>query len=176
MEDFNQLCPMVALFAEYAPFTSSEAIVDVGGGLGAFSAACLEAAPHTQATLFDLPDVVKQAQRVSVAACIRACGALPPHPVAFAAVVICEGMQRSGCCSAPCCGAVCTQAWQQRHAEMMPRITFVGGSFFETGALPAAPRVGRRGGLYVMRQILHDWGDADALRILKAVRALAGCA
>jgi hypothetical protein len=42
------------------------------------------------------------------------------------------------------------------------RIDIVGGSFFE--------QIPKGGDLYVLKSILHDWQDADALRILRAVR------
>jgi hypothetical protein len=48
-------------------------------------------------------------------------------------------------------------------AGLADRVELVAGSFFET--VPAG------GDLYVLSNILHDWADADALRILRAVRA-----
>jgi len=44
------------------------------------------------------------------------------------------------------------------------RIEFVGGSFFET--VP-------RGDVYVLGTVLHNWSDAEAARILRAIRAAA---
>lgn len=63
MANFNNLCPIEAVFLEYdfKPFTR---MVDVGGGLGAFAAAALAAAPQLKAHLFDQPNVMKQAQEV----------------------------------------------------------------------------------------------------------------
>jgi hypothetical protein len=49
--------------------------------------------------------------------------------------------------------------------DPMPRLSLVGGDFF-TDALPAAD-------LYLLMDLLHDWGDADAVRILSAVRRAA---
>jgi hypothetical protein len=46
-----------------------------------------------------------------------------------------------------------------------PRLTLAGGDFF-VDALPAAD-------LYLLMDLLHDWGDADAARILGAVRRAA---
>lgn len=46
-----------------------------------------------------------------------------------------------------------------------PRLTLVPGDFF-ADALPAA-------GLYLLMDVLHDWDDADAARILAAVRRAA---
>lgn len=44
------------------------------------------------------------------------------------------------------------------------RVQCVGGSFFDT--VPAAE-------VYVMKSILHDWGDADSISILRTIRAAA---
>jgi hypothetical protein len=48
-------------------------------------------------------------------------------------------------------------------AGLADRVEVVAGSFFE--AVPAG------GDLYVLSNILHDWADSDALRILRCVRA-----
>lgn len=63
MTNFNNLCPIEAVFLEY-DFRPFSRFVDVGGGLGAFAAAALAAAPQLKGHLFDLPNVVKQAQQV----------------------------------------------------------------------------------------------------------------
>lgn len=47
-------------------------------------------------------------------------------------------------------------------AEASPRLKLAGGDFF-ADALPPAD-------LYLLMDVLHDWGDADAARILAAVR------
>jgi hypothetical protein len=49
--------------------------------------------------------------------------------------------------------------------EPAPRLTLVGGDFF-VDAVPAAD-------LYLLMDLLHDWDDADATRILAAVRRAA---
>jgi hypothetical protein len=49
--------------------------------------------------------------------------------------------------------------------QATPRLTLVGGDFF-ADTLPAAD-------LYLLMDVLHDWGDADAERILSAVRRAA---
>jgi hypothetical protein len=45
------------------------------------------------------------------------------------------------------------------------RCAVAAGSFFDGGAVPEGADV------YVLKNILHDWGDADAARILRRVRA-----
>jgi hypothetical protein len=50
-------------------------------------------------------------------------------------------------------------------AEAVPRLSLVGGDFF-ADALPAAD-------LYLLMDLLHDWVDTDAARILSAVRRAA---
>lgn len=125
MADFNRLCPIEAVFLAFdlAPFRG---LVDVGGGLGAFSAAALAAQPQLAGHLFDLRHVIKQAQ----------------------------------------------QTWAEQWPGLAPRMAFTAGSFFEPGSLPRpAPGVPT---LYALRQILHDWSDADCLRILREVRAAIG--
>jgi hypothetical protein len=46
-------------------------------------------------------------------------------------------------------------------------MAFTAGSFFEAGKIPAAAS---SKDVYAMRQILHDWSDADCINILKQVR------
>lgn len=46
------------------------------------------------------------------------------------------------------------------------RIEVIGGSFFET--------IPDRGDLYILKNIIHDWSDEDALKILTAVRKVTG--
>lgn len=65
MTNFNNLCPIEAVFLEY-DFKPFIRMVDVGGGLGAFAAAALTAAPQLKAQLFDQPNVIKQAQEVGL--------------------------------------------------------------------------------------------------------------
>jgi hypothetical protein len=50
------------------------------------------------------------------------------------------------------------------NAGVADRCELVGGSFFES--VPAAD-------LYLMKSILHDWTDADSIRILRVIRAAA---
>lgn len=63
MTDFNHLCPIEAVFQEYS-FRQFSRFIDIGGGLGAFAAACLQVVPSIKGHLFDLPNVIKQAQQV----------------------------------------------------------------------------------------------------------------
>jgi hypothetical protein len=50
-------------------------------------------------------------------------------------------------------------------AKAAPRLTLVGGDFF-VDALPAAD-------LYLLMDVLHDWQDSEAARILAAIRRAA---
>lgn len=53
------------------------------------------------------------------------------------------------------------------HFEALSRkVTFVGGDFFEEETLPRF----QAGDVIVLRAILHDWSDSDALKILKTLR------
>jgi hypothetical protein len=89
-------------------------VVDVGGGNGAVVVELLQAYPHLEGVVFDLPHARDEAE-----AAIAAAGIID------------------------CC-------------------TFAGGSFFES--------VPEGGDVYVLAQILHDWSDEDATRILRACR------
>ena len=62
------------------------------------------------------------------------------------------------------------QWWGQEFGALLPRVEFVVGDMFQPSTLPR-PRPGRRT-LYVLKQILHDWSDADSLTILAAIRAV----
>jgi hypothetical protein len=72
MTDFNNLCPIESVFREY-DFNRFSRMVDVGGGLGAFTAAALQHAPQLQGHLFDLPHVIKEAKQVGAAAVCCCC-------------------------------------------------------------------------------------------------------
>eukprot|EP00884_Botryococcus_braunii_P005208 jgi/Botrbrau1/14689/Bobra.0108s0045.1 len=57
-------------------------------------------------------------------------------------------------------------------ANLLNRIEFASGDFFDTATLP---RPKGQSNAYIMRQILHDWNDKDCVRILKSLRqAMAG--
>ncbi|MBZ9935135.1 hypothetical protein LB518_02425 [Mesorhizobium sp. BR1-1-16] len=62
-------------------------------------------------------------------------------------------------------GILFDQAHVVNSAPAHSRIVPVGGDFF-VDALPAA-------NLYVLRRVIHDWGDEAALQILAAIRAAA---
>jgi hypothetical protein len=99
-------------------FSGLRAVVDVGGGHGAFVAALLSEHPRMRGVVFDLPHVVVNA----------------PSLLAEAGVA--------------------------------DRCEVVGGSFFDD-ALPTGADA------YLLKAILHDWSDDDALRIVRACRAAA---
>lgn len=94
-------------------FPSLKSIVDVGGGVGGLLAAILRTAPHLRGVLFDLPDVVTNAQ----------------------------------------------QRGPLSDVDVASRVSMVGGDFFQE--IPTGHDA------YVLKWILHDWNDADALRLLR---------
>jgi hypothetical protein len=63
MTNFNNLCPIEAVFLEYS-FSKFNRIVDIGGGLGSFAAAAMQVTPTLQGHLFDLPNVITEAKQV----------------------------------------------------------------------------------------------------------------
>jgi 6-hydroxytryprostatin B O-methyltransferase len=54
---------------------------------------------------------------------------------------------------------------------MLNRTSFVGGDFFQPETIPKAKG---KGDVYLLRLVLHDWPDADAVRILSSVRQAIG--
>lgn len=55
------------------------------------------------------------------------------------------------------------------HPALAGRLSFAAGDMFDAATVPAPPADGRVA--YVLRNILHNWPDADALRVLRAIRA-----
>jgi hypothetical protein len=90
-------------------FARFDVIADVGGGRGHLLAAILERAPRARGILFDLPNVVAEAD-----------------------------------------------------SSRSPRMEIAAGDFF-TDAPPAAD-------LYLLMDLLHDWRDDDAAKILRSIR------
>jgi hypothetical protein len=93
-------------------FGRFDVIADVGGGRGHLLAAVLERAPQARGILFDLPQVLAEAE-----------------------------------------------------AAISPRIEIAAGDFF-ADSLPTAD-------LYLLMDLLHDWRDDDAAKILASVRRAA---
>lgn len=58
------------------------------------------------------------------------------------------------------------QVWGDQYSSLLSRMAFSEGSFFDEGKVPAADS---NSCVYAMRQILHDWSDADGIAILKQV-------
>jgi hypothetical protein len=48
------------------------------------------------------------------------------------------------------------QYWREQHADLLPRVQFVAGSFFEN--VPTAD-------VYFLRHIIHDWNDTAAVQV-----------
>lgn len=63
------------------------------------------------------------------------------------------------------------QLWAKENSDLIERVEFVAGSFFDDGAIPAA--LGPRD-VYMLRNILHDWDDPKAALILRSVRRAIG--
>ena len=93
--------------------------------------------------------------------------------------------------------------WAKKHAHLMSRTTFVGGSFFDKGlsslmlasrlvsrlwtkyfayllmslcgaCADSLPKAVSSKDVYVMRSVLHDWTDNQSKNILRHVRAAIG--
>ena len=80
-------------------------------------------------------------------------------------------------CLKLCCGTQvirrAEKTWEAapERAGLLPRMSFVSGDFFKPETLPKAEGGGT---VYMMRQILHDWPDAETLEILRSVRVAMG--
>ncbi|MDJ0590418.1 MAG: methyltransferase [Pleurocapsa sp. MO_226.B13] len=106
-----------AIVADY-DFSSIKTLVDIGGGQGYFLTAILQANPHLQGIVYDLPHVVSVATR------------------------------------------------QIDALKLNQRCTIASGSFFES--VPSG------GDTYMMKLVLHDWDDRQAIQILKNCHAVMG--
>jgi SAM-dependent methyltransferase len=96
-------------------FVGVQTVVDVGGGHGALVAAILQAHPGLRGVLYDLPEVVGEAQALS-------------------------------------------------GDDLAGRVRIESGDFFRS--VPAG------GDLYLLKLVIHDWGDDEAAAILANVRAV----
>jgi hypothetical protein len=56
--------------------------------------------------------------------------------------------------------------WRSAHPELLPRAWFVMGDMFDASTIPPPLPTAVRPA-YVLRNILHNWDDAEALQILK---------
>jgi len=105
---------LASLIAPVLDLAGVANVADIGGGTGALLNALLDLHPGLEATLFDQPHVVIQAQA---------------H-------------------------------WDQARRTRVPAT--VGGDFME--------EVPVRADAYILKSVLHDWADTDALRILHSCR------
>jgi hypothetical protein len=100
-----------AVLASY-PFSTIDALVDVGGGNGSFIVSALHANPQMKGVLFDLPHVAEQARK------------------------------------------------RIADAGLAERCEIIGGDI-----LASVPEGGT---VYILSQVIHDWGDDRAIAILKS--------
>jgi len=56
--------------------------------------------------------------------------------------------------------------WAEEHRELLDRVSFARGDFFDAATIPASAGGGT---CYALRIVLHDWGDANAEAILRNV-------
>ena len=62
------------------------------------------------------------------------------------------------------------QWWCETSLELLPRVQLVSGDMFNPDALPKPPKGFKV--VFVLKQILRDWSDADSVAILKSIRAV----
>jgi hypothetical protein len=63
-----------------------------------------------------------------------------------------------------------SQIWEREHADLLPRVQLLPGDMFDAATVPAPPAESSSTA-YVLRNILHDWPDAECISILKAIRS-----
>ena len=62
------------------------------------------------------------------------------------------------------------QWWSWTCPDLLPRVQLVSGDMFNPDALPKPPKGFKV--VFVLKQILHDWSDADSVAILKSIRTV----
>lgn len=62
MTQFNNLSPVGSILTSYPQLSTATRLIDVGGGLGAFVGAAMEKYPCLRGAVFDLPNVIKEAE------------------------------------------------------------------------------------------------------------------
>jgi len=60
--------------------------------------------------------------------------------------------------------------WTTHHPDLLARVQLLSGDIFNPQTLPKPPSGFKV--VYVLKQILHDWSDADSVAILKSIRAV----
>ena len=147
MNALGKLGAADAAIAQDVPWgTLADAIVDVGGGTGEMAATILAAGAHpspARAVIFDMPHVIARSRAVwqEQQQAPAANASNPLHALVAA------------------------------HPSLPSRVSHAAGDMFDASTLPLpAPGSGERMA-YLLRDILHDWPDADCVRILAALRA-----
>jgi len=64
------------------------------------------------------------------------------------------------------------ELWTESYPELLSRGTFIAGDAFKLGTVPPPPFTGKKDQVaYMMKDILHNWGDGPSLTLLKNIRA-----
>lgn len=144
----------------------------MGGGLGSWLSALLEHKPGLRGMLVDLPGVVAAAGWLVgwwVGAGEHMVPCMLPEMQGGARPLLnmpadTPWLHDSGahCAALLQLPPVAEERWRQECPHLLARASFVGADFF-SDALPPADA-------YFLRFILHDWPDAEAAAILRAVR------
>jgi hypothetical protein len=62
------------------------------------------------------------------------------------------------------------QWWSANFPDLLARVQLVAGDMFNPDTLPKTPKGFKVA--FVLKQILHDWSDADSVAILKSIRSV----
>jgi hypothetical protein len=132
----------IATGADWARW--ADVVVDVGGGYGEMALTILADAPRPPRTavVFDMPAVVA-----------RAAAAWAGEGNAAAAAADNGAGVRARLAARP---------------ALRDAVRFAGGDMFDSATYPARAPGARAA--FLLRDILHDWPDADSVRILRGVR------
>lgn len=147
------------------PWRQFEAVIDVAGGLGGFMAQLLSAVPSIRhGVVLDQPAQIKAARKVSRPG-LRGAGFARPAWLSL------ELMWLTVMDNTLAAARVCLlQLWSSQHGSLLPHVQLVAGNMFDPATLPSPPS-GASSTAFVLRNILHDWGDEDCVRILRALRS-----
>jgi hypothetical protein len=72
----------------------------------------------------------------------------------------------------PCFTFPGPQEWREKRRDLLQRIEFAGGDFFDAATLPTADPTSRD--VFMLRCVLHDWNDDKTRAILRSLRTAMG--
>jgi hypothetical protein len=138
----SMICRFESCSPDYPWHTLSSPIVDIGGGIGALEMSILEdnRNNHLNFVIFDMPKTVEHANKVTVIYIPSSVNLM----LWFA------------------------QVWSSQPPAISSHVSFVGGNFMAPSFIETQIPHGKP--TYIIRHVLHDWSDDEAVHILNQVR------